>query len=204
MIEHCFRLNIFYLSLEKLNLFCEKKFDTSGTTQDIVATYEERRGDAREQIEALDITKRYASTGEDIAPIFYCPPPFTYGSVSETTADSSYGEWRSQRWRNGIEPSDVRSEFPQSRISYVVHTTIPREHCRFCGEQIWVTRIQKGSTSTSTGFTLGCTTSTVHSGRCWLSRHTSIGSLDFRELRNWLEESAAATSASETKARPGG
>lgn len=49
--------------LEKLNYFCEKKYDTAGTTQDIVNTYEQRRGDAREQVEALGIAKKFISTG---------------------------------------------------------------------------------------------------------------------------------------------
>lgn len=57
------RLNIFYLMLEKLNYFCEKKYDTAGTTQDVVNTYEQRRGDAREQVEALGIAKKFISTG---------------------------------------------------------------------------------------------------------------------------------------------
>lgn len=58
------QLNIFYLMLEKMNYFCEKKYDTSGTTQDIVNTYEERRGDAREQVEGLSIAKKYISTAK--------------------------------------------------------------------------------------------------------------------------------------------
>ncbi|KAG8989224.1 hypothetical protein FRB90_002348 [Tulasnella sp. 427] len=60
------QLNIFYLMLEKLNYFCEKKYDTSGTTQDIVNAYEQRRGDAREQVEGLSIAKRYVSTARSL------------------------------------------------------------------------------------------------------------------------------------------
>ncbi|KAG8897701.1 hypothetical protein FRB99_007980, partial [Tulasnella sp. 403] len=43
------QLNIFYLTLEKLNGFCEKKYETSGTISDIASSYETRRGDAREK-----------------------------------------------------------------------------------------------------------------------------------------------------------
>ncbi|KAG8926092.1 hypothetical protein FRC00_003263 [Tulasnella sp. 408] len=60
------QLNIFYLMLEKLNYFCEKKYDTAGTTQDVVNTYEQRRGDAREQVEALGIAKKYISTAKQL------------------------------------------------------------------------------------------------------------------------------------------
>ncbi|KAG8930715.1 hypothetical protein FRC01_002365 [Tulasnella sp. 417] len=60
------QLNIFYLMLEKLNYFCEKKYDTSGTTQDVANAYEERRGDAREQLEALGIAKKYISTAKQL------------------------------------------------------------------------------------------------------------------------------------------
>ncbi|KIO19811.1 hypothetical protein M407DRAFT_246046 [Tulasnella calospora MUT 4182] len=60
------QLNISYLMLEKLNYFCEKKYDTAGTTQDVVNAYEQRRGDAREQVEALGIAKRYVSTAKSL------------------------------------------------------------------------------------------------------------------------------------------
>jgi len=53
------QLNIFYLMLEKLQSFCEKKYDTTGTNQDTLNIYEEKRGDARERIEALGITKKF-------------------------------------------------------------------------------------------------------------------------------------------------
>ncbi|KAG8999876.1 hypothetical protein FRB94_005869 [Tulasnella sp. JGI-2019a] len=52
------QLNIFYLMLEKLQGFGEKKFQLGGTGQEIVGAYEEKRGDYREQVEALAIIKR--------------------------------------------------------------------------------------------------------------------------------------------------
>lgn len=49
--------------LEKMQGFAEKRFETGGSGQEIVDAYEAKRGDAREQVEALTITRRAASTG---------------------------------------------------------------------------------------------------------------------------------------------
>ncbi|CDO74789.1 hypothetical protein BN946_scf185001.g37 [Trametes cinnabarina] len=56
------QLNIFYLMLEKLHGFAEGKFDVTVSAAQIASDFEERRGDALERIEALNITKRLIST----------------------------------------------------------------------------------------------------------------------------------------------
>ncbi|KAI9065510.1 BAR-domain-containing protein [Trametes sanguinea] len=56
------QLNIFYLMLEKLHGFAEGKYDITVPAAQIASDFEERRGDALERIEALNITKRLIST----------------------------------------------------------------------------------------------------------------------------------------------
>jgi len=59
-----FRLNIFYLILEKMNNFAEEaKYDVTNISgNQITANYEEARTDAWNQIESLNIAKRIIST----------------------------------------------------------------------------------------------------------------------------------------------
>ncbi|RPD68771.1 BAR-domain-containing protein [Lentinus tigrinus ALCF2SS1-7] len=56
------QLNIFYLLLEKVNTFAEGKYDVSVPPAQIASDFEDRRGDAMERVEALNITKRLIST----------------------------------------------------------------------------------------------------------------------------------------------
>ncbi|OBZ79968.1 hypothetical protein A0H81_00141 [Grifola frondosa] len=56
------QLNIYYLLLEKLNGFAEGKYDVSVTGAQIASDYEEKRTNALEQIEALNIGSRMIST----------------------------------------------------------------------------------------------------------------------------------------------
>ena len=56
------RLNIFYLLLEKVNTFAEGKYDVSVPAEQIASDFEEKRGDAMQRVEALNITKRIIST----------------------------------------------------------------------------------------------------------------------------------------------
>ncbi|OSD05626.1 BAR-domain-containing protein [Trametes coccinea BRFM310] len=56
------QLNIFYLMLEKVHGFAEGKYDVTVPAAQIASDFEERRGDALERIEALNITKRLIST----------------------------------------------------------------------------------------------------------------------------------------------
>ena len=61
-----FRLNIFYLVLEKIQEFSSGKYEMAPTLNDIVDGYESRRSDAKEQIEGLQINQRLISTGKEI------------------------------------------------------------------------------------------------------------------------------------------
>jgi amphiphysin len=63
LISDVFRLNIFYLILEKLNTFAEEaKFDVSDLSgPGILSEYEEKRTDAWRTIENLNIIKRIIS-----------------------------------------------------------------------------------------------------------------------------------------------
>ncbi|KAG8926158.1 hypothetical protein FRC02_009174 [Tulasnella sp. 418] len=58
------QLNIFYLMMEKLQGFAEKKYTTGSTSEDVVAEYHEKRGDTLDRLEALQITHRIVSTGK--------------------------------------------------------------------------------------------------------------------------------------------
>lgn len=62
------RLNIYYLMMEKIQGFVqENKFRPGAPGAEIQETYENERTEAAQQVEALQITKRIASTG-----IFTC------------------------------------------------------------------------------------------------------------------------------------
>jgi hypothetical protein len=60
-----YRLNIYYLILEKMNAFAEEsKYDiTNAPGAQIASDYEASRTDAWHQIENLNITKRLISVG---------------------------------------------------------------------------------------------------------------------------------------------
>ncbi len=68
------QLNVYYIMLEKLQSFSDGKYDLE--RRDIEDLYLEQRGDAAEQLDALQITKRTQSTGE------LCPGS-TYANVSQ-------------------------------------------------------------------------------------------------------------------------
>lgn len=57
-----YRLNIFYLLLEKLSGFAEGRYTITVSAAEIATDYEERRTDAWSRIEDLNITKRMIST----------------------------------------------------------------------------------------------------------------------------------------------
>lgn len=61
-----YRLNVLYMTLEKMNEFAEsRQYEVSGISgARITADYEGSRTDAWEQIDNLNITKRFASTGK--------------------------------------------------------------------------------------------------------------------------------------------
>lgn len=60
------QLNVYYIMLEKLQSFSDGKYDLE--RRDIEDLYFEQRGDAAEQLDALQITKRTQSTGELCTP----------------------------------------------------------------------------------------------------------------------------------------
>lgn len=57
-----FRLNIFYMMLEKLSAFADGKYEVSVTGEQIALDYEAKRSDAYTRIEQLGITSRVGST----------------------------------------------------------------------------------------------------------------------------------------------
>ena len=59
---HTLRLNVYYIMLEKIQSYSDGKYDLD--RKDIENIYLEQQGDAAEQIEAMDITKRIQSTGQ--------------------------------------------------------------------------------------------------------------------------------------------
>jgi amphiphysin len=59
-----YRLNIYYMILDKINQFSEGKYTVDVPASQIAAEYEEKRGDAAAVIEALSITQRFISTCE--------------------------------------------------------------------------------------------------------------------------------------------
>ncbi|KAL4254548.1 Bridging integrator 3/RVS161-like protein [Abortiporus biennis] len=58
------QLNIFYLLLERISGFADGKYDVSVPFAQIATEYEEKRSDAAQQIEDLEITKRVISTSK--------------------------------------------------------------------------------------------------------------------------------------------
>lgn len=69
-----YRLNIFYMILDKINQFSENKYTVDMPASQIVAEYEDKRGDSAAVIEALSITQRFISTCEQ--PTFHIPRTF--------------------------------------------------------------------------------------------------------------------------------
>lgn len=65
-----FRLNIFYMILEKVQGFAQGKYDLNVTTPQIGQEYEEKRSDAWERIDNMSITKRIVSTCAFACPVF--------------------------------------------------------------------------------------------------------------------------------------
>lgn len=59
-----FRLNIFYLTVEKLRGFAEKKYTLVSSGAEIEQAYLDSKTDASSRIESLEITKRVVSTGQ--------------------------------------------------------------------------------------------------------------------------------------------
>ncbi len=57
-----YRLNIFYMILDKVNEFSEGKYTIAVPASQIAAEFEEKRGDSAAVIEALSITQRFIST----------------------------------------------------------------------------------------------------------------------------------------------
>ena len=57
------RLNIYYVFLENITTFSEKRYDITNTTgAQIASDYEDKRTDAWSSIEEMSITKRFVST----------------------------------------------------------------------------------------------------------------------------------------------
>ena len=56
------RLNIFYLTLEKVQGFASGKYGLLSTPNEVVSAYDARQSDARQQIDNLNINKRLVST----------------------------------------------------------------------------------------------------------------------------------------------
>ena len=59
------RLNVYYIMLEKIQSFSDGKYDLE--RKDVENIYLEQRGDAAEQIDQLQITKRITSTGRSFS-----------------------------------------------------------------------------------------------------------------------------------------
>jgi amphiphysin len=57
-----FRLNVYYIMLDKVQSFADGKYDLS--RKDIENIYFEQRGDIGDILEEMGITKRGVSTGE--------------------------------------------------------------------------------------------------------------------------------------------
>lgn len=60
------RLNIFYMLMEKINTFAEGKYDIQIPIAQITDDYENKRTDAWQRIEDMNITKRIVSTSKMI------------------------------------------------------------------------------------------------------------------------------------------
>lgn len=83
------QLNVYYIMLEKLQSFADGKYDLE--RRDIEDIYLEQRGDAAEQLDALNITQRPASTGEKNHIMYAkltCKPRFSskHGRTAESHA----------------------------------------------------------------------------------------------------------------------
>jgi amphiphysin len=58
------QLNVIYIMMEKLKAFCEEEGMSLDDLSAIEEGYQRRLGDAAEQMENMQITKRFVSTGE--------------------------------------------------------------------------------------------------------------------------------------------
>ncbi|THH13196.1 hypothetical protein EW146_g6994 [Bondarzewia mesenterica] len=83
------QLNIFYMLLEKLNEFAEGKYDVSLTPTQIGEEYEEKRGEAWQVIEDLNITKRIISTSKMLATQRGLSPGSTGAPLGRTASAST-------------------------------------------------------------------------------------------------------------------
>jgi amphiphysin len=61
MAQLTFRLNVYYIMLDKVQSFADGKYDLE--RKDIETIYFEQRGDVAEQLEEMGITKRGVTTG---------------------------------------------------------------------------------------------------------------------------------------------
>ncbi|KAF7367395.1 Bar adaptor protein [Mycena sanguinolenta] len=88
-----FRLNIFYLILEKMNGFAEDaKYDVTNTPgSQITSDYEGKRTDAWSRIEDLNITKRIISTSKMVQANRSASGGSTLGRSATTASSSSAG-----------------------------------------------------------------------------------------------------------------
>lgn len=57
-----YRLNIFYMLLEKMNQFADGKYDVSVPTSQISEDFEAHRGDSAQTIETLAICQKFISS----------------------------------------------------------------------------------------------------------------------------------------------
>jgi amphiphysin len=64
-----FRLNVYYIMLDKVQSFADGKYDLS--RKDIENIYFEQRGDIGDILEEMGITKRGVSTGQSSSLEFY-------------------------------------------------------------------------------------------------------------------------------------
>jgi hypothetical protein len=61
------RLNIYYLTMEKLQGFAtEAKYNYAVSGLEIQSEYQEKRGNIYEEVEGLRITKRVGSAGDNL------------------------------------------------------------------------------------------------------------------------------------------
>ena len=86
------RLNIFYMLMEKLHGFAEGKYEVNLSGADISQDYENKRTDAWERIEAMNITKRIVSTQKMMqASRQNSMAPSAIGRSNTTSTTASFG-----------------------------------------------------------------------------------------------------------------
>lgn len=64
--------------MERMQAFTSGKYEGGTTGDEILADYDAKRGDAIEQVEALSITRRIASTGLSLSTQGYSSQLLTY------------------------------------------------------------------------------------------------------------------------------